>query len=306
MNIRVARRIVKGIPMLEGVERVEYLRKGYSRDKKYVLWEGGERRYLLRMSGIRARGRRKAEFEILRQHRAQQIPCPEPYVFGEDEKGGVCYLLVSYIEGECAAEELGKLSRMAQFEVGVVAGGVLRRLHELRCPDENFNWYEHRKAKYRSRLEECLEHGLKFSGQEDAERYVEENEWMMRESPVMFQHDDYHPGNLIVRGGKLAGVVDFNRCDWGDPIEDFYKVPMFGAPASVPFARGQVMGYFPEGIPEGFWRRYTLFVGMNLHPAVLYGYHGSANSLRRFRELVEEIAATHDFRGGGPPVWYGV
>ena len=38
MSMRVARRIIATLAVLDGVNRVEHLERGYSQDKKYVLW----------------------------------------------------------------------------------------------------------------------------------------------------------------------------------------------------------------------------------------------------------------------------
>ncbi|MCE7792052.1 aminoglycoside phosphotransferase family protein [Salipaludibacillus sp. CUR1] len=37
----------------------------------------------------------------------------------------------------------------------------------------------------------------------------------MKQRPNLFQHDDFHLGNIIVNNKKFAGVIDFNRYDWG-------------------------------------------------------------------------------------------
>ena len=123
----------------------------------------------------------------------------------------------------------------------------------------------------------------------------------MRESEVRFQHDDYHPANLIVREGKLQGVIDFNRCDWGDPVEDFYKVPWFTTAISIPFALGQVEGYLGVASPDRFWERYNLLIALNLHGSLVYAHH---EGMDWWPERLDNIVAEHDFQGGGPPQWF--
>ncbi|MCZ3365579.1 MULTISPECIES: aminoglycoside phosphotransferase family protein [Methanobacterium] len=41
---------------------------------------------------------------------------------------------------------------------------------------------------------------------------------LTKERPNIFQHDDFHAGNIIINNNKeLTGIIDFNRYDWGDP-----------------------------------------------------------------------------------------
>lgn len=305
LNIRVARRIVRDTPLLGAVRGVEYLPKGYSADRKYVLRERGRPRYLLRLSDIKLRRRRQGEFEVLGRLRRRGVLCPRGHLFGVVQEAKVCYMVLDYVLGRCAQEELGKLSRRRQFNIGVAAGRQLRKLHALRCPDGSFDWHAHRRAKYLRHVREARDNGITFPGRKEVERYVNGNFDLMRGRPARLQHDDFHPGNLIVRGGRLAGVIDFNRCDWGDPIHDFCKLPMFCAPSSVPFALGQLAGYFPGGIPGSFWPLYNLYVAMSLHGALLWSYFYDRRGWRRWQAWIQDILRTHDFAAAASPAWFG-
>ena len=133
------------------------------------------------------------------------------------------------------------------------------------------------------------------------QRYIATNIALLRKSEVRFQHEDYHLDNLIVREGKLEGVIDFNRCDWGDPVEDFYKVPWFTTTISATFARGQVEGYLSVASPDRFWERYNLLVALNLHGSLAFAReHG----MDWWPKRLERIVSEHDFEEGGPPRWF--
>jgi len=127
---------------------------------------------------------------------------------------------------------------------------------------------------------------------------------LLKDRPTTFRHGDYHPGNLIVQGEVLVGIVDFNRCDWGDPIDDFYKIAFFGAPLSEEYARGQIVGYFGGDPPDGFWQLYNLYVAMVLPADIFWTQQHYPQDLGASLELIELITSTHDFEGGGPPAWW--
>lgn len=42
----------------------------------------------------------------------------------------------------------------------------------------------------------------------------------MRQDDTSLLHMDYHPLNVLVDGGKIAGVIDWTNSKWGLPIED--------------------------------------------------------------------------------------
>jgi aminoglycoside phosphotransferase (APT) family kinase protein len=302
VDIEVVRGILAGIPEIDSVDQIEYLDKGFSADEKYVLWQGGQPALLLRLSGSKDVERRRQEFGIVSAHHERGIACPRPAAFGVLNDHDLCYSVLEYLQGESADEALPRLPAVRQFGIGLEAGRQLRRLHEMEHPDPAFEWFDRRAAKYRRKVSECQDFGLTFPGQRDIELYVESHLDILQESPVRFQHDDYHPENLIVDERRLVGMIDFNRFDWGDPVEDFYKVPWFTVAVSPSFAGGQFAGYFEGGVPEGFWERYNLLIAMNLSGSLSYAYR--TGMMDWWPQRMTEIIETHDFVASGPPSWF--
>ena len=304
MNIDVAKDIAASLLLLRAVTRVELLDKGFSPDKKYVLWEGDAPKFLLRLSDIKLQERRVADFEMMVKHYERGVKCPKPYTLGIAGSREVCYQILSYIPGESADEALPKLTEAAQTELGFRAGLELRKLHSLHHSDPSYDWPTRRVAKYKRYAERGSEAGLYFDGQEEVGHYVEANLRLMDDAPVRFQHDDYYPGNLIVDDAKFAGVIDFTNFDWGDPVEDFYKLVWFSVPVSAAFASGQVQGYLSDGGVVDFWRRYNLYVAMSLYSSLVWVHEYRPEDTERFRGLIEDILSTHDFESSEPPRWY--
>ena len=301
INIADAERIVKRCPLLADIERIEVLARGFSAEQKFILWQRGEPAYVLRTSSVEQCRQRELGFDLLRAHYSSGVRCSQPFYFGKDETIGLCHVLVGYILGRAASDALPELSAQSQYEIGVEAGRELLKLHRMCHPDLHFNWFDRRLAKYERKVAQDAKHGLTFKHQNEIKRYIESNIDLLRESPVRFQHDDFHPANLIVRDGKLQGIIDFNRCDWGDPVEDFYKIPWFTAQVSIPFAQGQVEGYFTDGVPERFWDRYNLLVALNIPGSLAYAHK---EGMDWWPERLDMIIDDHDFTGNRPPGWF--
>ena len=296
-----AEAIIAESDQLRTVDAIEFLDKGFSDERKYVLSEGGEPIYLLRISGIESCCVVGGTSSSVRTHHNRGIRCSRPLEFGVDEQSRLCYALLGYIPGESGSDAIPRLPDSGQYEVGMDAGRELYAMHKLRHPTGDFGWFESRVAKYEGKVVQAREHGLTFRGQTRVERYIETNISLLRESEVRFQHDDYHPDNLIIREGELQRVIDFNRCDWGDPIEDFYKVPWFTTTISIPFAQGQVEGYLGVASPDRFWERYNLLVALNLHGSLVFARQ---ESMDWWPERLDKIVSEHDFEEGGPPQWF--
>ncbi|NLA99924.1 MAG: phosphotransferase [Methanomicrobiales archaeon] len=81
-------------------------------------------------------------------------------------------------------------------------------------------------------------------------RYIQENIPCIRDAGRTFLHGDHRPANLIVRGGRLTGIIDLNRYDWGDPVHDFLKTAFFTRATSIPFSVGQIDGYHEGAVPS--------------------------------------------------------
>ena len=92
--------IVAQSEQLRSVDHIEFLDKGFSDERKYVLWEDGERTYLLRTSDIEKLLRRRREFDLLSTLHERGIRCSPPLEFGVDEPSQLCYTLLGYIPGE--------------------------------------------------------------------------------------------------------------------------------------------------------------------------------------------------------------
>ena len=303
MSLEIAQTIAASIPMLNHIDRLELIEAGYSTDEKYTLWEVGEPKYLLRVCGVEHRERRKSDFEILFIHRDRGVACPRPYQFGVTDDGEWCYSLLGFIKGKDAKQVLPTLSEEEQLDIGIQAGRELWRLNQLPISGRSFDWPGHRRSKHDRNIKRARELRLTFPQQQVVDDYILAKLDLLDSAPVRFQHDDYHPANLIVRDRNLAGVVDFNRCDWGDPVEDFYKVPWFTVPISKPFARGQVKGYFESGTPTSFWKRYNLYVAMSITSSLIWATERFPKRVSMFQRLTEQILHTHDFVGGGAPDW---
>ena len=245
------------IPGSEGWRSVEPLNKGWSSDRKYIVETGAGERLLLRMSDAGQCEAKRREYAIISKYASIGFPMSMPVDFGECEDG--VYTLLTWVEGRDLEDVLPGLPEAEQYRLGRAAGEILRGIHALPVDKRDLPTDTKRARKLRQ-LERYEASGVRVPGDEPVIRFAREHIDRIWRQPPVYQHGDFHPGNLIYRPDGTLGVIDFNRWEVGDPFEEFYKLQSFGRELSVPYCAGQIDAYFGDAVPEDFWDALAVYV----------------------------------------------
>ncbi|CAM2903589.1 aminoglycoside phosphotransferase family protein [Paenibacillus sediminis] len=297
--------LMKDIPRLNG-SRITPIEKGYSTDKKYLVEYSDGRKELLKLFDISELDAKKQEYSILEQMIGLDVKCSLPIDIGELESSPLGYMLLSYVDGQDALEVLPAYSESVQYMIGLEAGQQLRKIHQLEAPQEIPSWYERKIAKHRRYVDRYYQCGIRVIHDNKLLSFIDRHADLMKDRPNLFQHDDFHVGNLIVKDEVLSGVIDFNRYDWGDPIHEFLKVGMFSSEVSVPFANGQIAGYFNGEEPgEEFWVLYSLYMAMSVLSSVVWIQKVSPDELDFMLDRLNRVIQDHNDFDSVRPKWFG-
>lgn len=233
------------------------IEKGWSPDKKYRVRTVSGRDHLLRVSAHETYGEKRREFELMERFAALGVPMCRPIEFGENGEG--VYSVQEWIDGEDAEAVVPRLDPRRQYGYGLEAGRILRLIHTLPAPPEAEDWEARMDRKLDARIKKYLDCPLRYDDDRPLLDYLALNRAFLKNRPQVWQHGDYHIGNMMVdRSGHLR-IIDFNRFDWGDPWEEFKRI-VWCAQASPLFASGRIGGYFDGPIPEDFWRTLALHI----------------------------------------------
>ncbi|MBM6619431.1 aminoglycoside phosphotransferase family protein [Bacillus suaedaesalsae] len=285
------------------IQDIVQIHKGFSNDEKYKVSLKDGTVLLVRVSSPDSYKRKKDEFDVLATVYRLGVTCSEPLHFHVLPSGNICMVL-GFIEGEDGEEALRKHSEDIQYKMGFEAGRQLKMMHSIPAPVDLQNWYEQKWKKHMSYYESYKTCGFVFEHAEDIQRFIEKNVDLLKNRPSTFQHDDFHPGNLIFHKGRYNGVIDFNRYDWGDPYHDFYKVGLFTTHVSVPFAVGQLHGYFDNSVPDEFWKIYTVYMGMSIFSSILWSLKQEPSLLNSMIGNLHQILKDHNQFTSHIPSWY--
>lgn len=292
------------VPELRQATAIEPILKGYSPDRKFKVTVPSQGHYLVRTYDSNQEAKKQAEFQWMHGARQIGVMSQLPVAMGRLDEGQG-YMVLSYIEGEDASDVLPRLSEKVQRDIGMQAGAQLRMLHRLQVRDLPESWFTRKSKKHRRYMEKYVQCPIVMKRDESILAYIDSRLPLMKHRPDRFQHDDFHPGNLIVKDGRLAGIIDFSRFDQGDPIHEFLKLGLFGVEASIPYAIGQVEGYCGGNRPdETFWALYSLYLAMALVSSVVWIQQVKPEETDDMMAKIERVREEHDDFRRIVPRWY--
>lgn len=282
---------------------VEPISKGWSSDKKYFVQTVTGENLLLRLSDIEQYYAKKKEYEIMTKYSKLGIKMSLPVEFGVCNEGKNVYMLLTWIEGIDLEQVLSDLPEKEQYRLGREAGNILHKIHSIPIDEADMPTTD-KKAKKLMQLSRYEASQVRISGDEAAIEYVKDHINQIGKEKPVYQHGDFHPGNLIYMNDGSIGVIDFNRWEVGDPYEEFYKLESFGIEHSIPYCIGQIEAYFNDEIPEEFWITLAVYVAhaslYSIKWAEKFGQKDIDGMVRRCKTAFEDY---DDFKSYIPK-WY--
>lgn len=272
---------------------------GWSPDRKYRAESADGSRYFLRIAAPERAERMERVFRLQTQAAALALPIALPLECGPCPEG--FYTIETWIEGEDARSAIPRRTEEQLYDDGLRAGRILRALHTIPAPADCPPWGPRFRAKLDQRLEDYRACPLKYEGDELLLRVVDEDRGLTAERPQCFRHGDYHAGNFRYRDGQLS-VIDFDRCSFGDPWEEFKKI-LWTVEASPALARGVTDGYFDGRVPEEFWRLLRFYICYGQLGSLPWAIPFGEGEIRVMREQTRQVLRWYEH--GIVPPFYG-
>ncbi len=277
------------------------IEKGWSGDEKYCVTDTSGVKYLLRTSPIAQYERKKAEFSLMQCFASLDIPMCKAIEFGTDEDK--VYSVQTWIDGCDAEEAVSKMTAQHKYSYGLEAGQILKKLHSIPAPDDAAPWETRFNSKLDRKLKMYADCSLKYDFGHVFIDFISENRHLLSNRPQVYQHGDYHIGNMMIaRSGKLH-IIDFNRFDYGDPWEEFNRI-VWCAQAAPSFAKGMVDGYFDSNVPIEFWKLLALYISSNTLSSLPWAIPFGDGEITTMRNQATEVLDWYDGMKKVVPNWY--
>lgn len=279
----------------------ERISKGWSNDKKYCVTDESANRYLLRISDIALYDAKLSEFHKMKQVASLGVPMCLPLEFGTCEEG--VYSIQSWIDGVEAEEVIPTLSDTEQYRYGLEAGRILRKIHAIPAPDTQEDWESRFNRKVDYKIKTYKECPIQYENGQAFIDYIKGNRHLLKDRPQVYQHGDYHIGNMMIdTHGKLC-IIDFDRSDYGDPWEEFNRIVWCAQKSSL-FASGMVNGYFDGEVPLEFWELLALYISSNTLSSVYWAIPFGQEEVNTMLNQAREVLAWYDNMRNPIPAWY--
>ena len=218
------------------------------------------------------------------------------------EVGACCddtlvYSVYRWIEGVNLSEALEQLPAPEKYQCGVKAGRLLKKIHGIGAFRRSSDSATPLKKAQTLAADFCGRK-ISFQGSENALSILKTElekggEGLPGNRPYTVLHGDFYIDRIFVAANGSLGLKPLQSACYGDPAWDF--APIFKNGCSA-FMRGQLKGYFGDGVPGDFFGLLRLYAAMYAMRAAMDESGGSA--------LAEKISAAYDGFTLKIPLWY--
>lgn len=289
------------ISLVSEAQQTTPIHKGFSSDKKFVV----DDRYLIRLFRSEGKEERHKEFQTIKKLANYSEFVPKAVEFDTIPESDYAYMVLTYLPGVDGEIALNQLTEIEQYAIGVKGGKELKKLHELKAPPTVASWYKQKKMKSDDYLNKLTDIPVKAEIVNMLTTYIHANEHLMKQRPNTFQHDDFHPANLLINDRNFSGIIDFQRIDWGDPLHDLTKTGFFTVRISIPFSKGIIDGYFLPNKPSAeFWQLYSLYGAMHVVSSLVWGFRLGEEHFKRLKSYSMDVIIEHQNFTTTIPQWY--
>lgn len=296
--------VIRNVPFLHSASSISLVTKGFSSEEKWKIKNSLGEDMFIKIYDFDRTAHAKLLNSYLEHFYKKGSIVPKPVNLIEIPEVGVTIHAVESVDGIDGEEYLQTISKEQQYQLGIQAGIELHKIHSLSNPDQHEPWKDMRLTKYNRYIDSLMDSSISFPELEFILNFVEENKHLLSNRPITFLHDDFHPSNLLFKDAQLKAVIDFDRFEWGDPYHDFHKVALFTKDISIPFAIGQIDGYFSNNPPDDFWALYALYAAMIIPSDIVWSYKTTPHLIDSMWKRVRTILDDHNNFNQTVPSWY--
>lgn len=279
----------------------EAISKGWSADRKFCVTDAQGVRYLLRISDMSRYDKKHWEFQMMQQVESLGILMCHPIAFGVCTEG--VYSIQSWIDGVDAEEALPACSASLQYVYGRKAGEMLQKIHSIPAPAKQEAWETRFGRKMDAKLQAYRNCPIQYEEGPVLAAYMNEHRALLKGRPQVYQHGDYHIGNMMLDHSNRLHIIDFDRGDYGDPWEEFNRI-VWCAQKVPAFASGMVDGYFEDRVPMEFWQLLALYIVSNTLSSICWAIPFGPDEVHTMKQQAKDVLTWYRNMQTVVPSWY--
>lgn len=283
---------------------IEKINKGWSADSKFYIEDYYGNKFLLRISDIAEFYNKKKEFEFIKKCNKLNFSMSQAIEIGICNNENNIYMLLTWVEGSSLNDVLSNFTVQEQYALGLQSGKILNEIHSIKLENPHDCIVENKKSKILTNLARYENSINRVEEDQLAIDFVKNNiEKINLLSPV-YKHGDYHVGNLVLTPLNKIGVIDFNRCGYGDRYEEFQRIQSFDIEVSIPFSIGKIHGYFNGNPSIEFWDILAIYVAYTSLSSIVWAEKFGQNDIDGMKRRCLNAFDDYDNFNTVIPKWY--
>lgn len=292
------------IPSFKTWRIIKKINKGWSTDSKFYIEDCEGNKLLLRISDVDKYYNKLEEFKFIKKCNTLSFPMSKAIEMGFCNDRKNVYIILTWIEGESLNNVISYLTENEQYKLGVEAGAILKSIHSLKVDTTENLIANDKKDKMLKNLLRYEKSTNRISEDKFAIDFVRNNIEKINLLHPVYKHGDYHVGNLVLTPFNKIGVIDFNRWEYGERYEEFYKIQSFDVEVSIPFSIGQIHGYFNGEPSLEFWNILAIYVAYSSLYSIVWAEKFGENDINGMKKRC--INAFNDYNKFKTviPNWY--
>lgn len=298
--------LLKDIPSFKYWRIIEKINKGWSADSKFYIEDYGRNKLLLRISDLDKYYDKLEEFKFIKKCNELSFSMSKAIEIGFCNNKNNVYMILTWVDGNSLNEVLSDFNENEQYKLGLEAGRILKEIHSLKRKPEDKLIESNKKDKILRNLIRYENSKNRVREDQFAIDFVRNNIEKLNSLPPVYKHGDYHVGNLVITPDGKIGVIDFNRWEYGDRYEEFYKIQAFDVEVSILFSIGQIHGYFNGEPPLEFWSILALYVAYSSLNSIVWAEKFGEDDVNAMKKRCIEAFNDYDKFKTEIPNWYKV
>lgn len=278
------------------------INEGWSRDKKYHVYDINGNEYLLRLSSLDSLEKKKWQYKMLQEIEKLNINAPKPIEFGviDDQ----VYLLLTWLKGEKAENAIQNYNEVEQYNLGYNAGKIVQKLHSIKIDSTSDDWWYKYQEKIIMKINRLNELDIYLPKKKIIINHVLNNIHLAKDRPSKLQHGDFHLGNMIINNDEIF-IIDFDKMNISDPIDEF-KPFCWNVLRSPSFEVGLIKGYLDDNIPSYFFPILSLYAAESMLSSLPWAITFGDKEVKTTYEVINHILYWFDDFKLTVPTWFNL
>ncbi|WP_297637339.1 phosphotransferase [uncultured Clostridium sp.] len=295
---------LKDIPNYKNWKVIEKINKGWSKDSKFYIENFDGDKLLVRISDRSNYGDKLEEFKFIKKCNKLSFAMSKAIEMGFCNNGNSVYMLLTWVDGNSLNEVLSDFTESEQYKLGIEAGKILKSIHSLKSDTNENIMPSYKREKMLEKLIRYENSKNRVKEDKVAIDFVKNNIGKIDLSIPVYKHGDYHVGNLVLTSNGNIGVIDFNRWEYGDRVEEFHKIQSFDVEVSIPFSIGQIHGYFDGNPNLEFWSILAVYVAYTSLNSIAWAEKFGEKEIKEMQKRCIMAFKDYDNFKNIIPSWY--